>query len=464
MSESKSLLRVKAVRGRNCAILESFDLQFDKDKHLIPVRGKNGAGKTTFLNILRSMQGGASAIAAEPVTHGQEDGFHEIELEPIDGNGDVVEITRKFNDEGKKSLTVMEGDRAKNQTYLSGLVGELRDPLAFTAMEGKKLTEAVMKMVDLGDFSLSDNRAELKAAEDRRTDQGREVKRIKGSVDSLKKELGSFDKAAPGLSALMDEIQAANDLRSAAQIKANAAAALDETLKNSSLNHLAHDVSIDNECALIESLKVQIEEAEGSIVEFRREKRLAYDKVQSDTKALAAAKKAAAKAEKAVPDMEALNAKRESAQANDAKRQQAKIYETAKADHKAAEKEYAARAERIEGLREAAKVALSAATWPANGMSFDNDAEVLRLHGARWEQSGSGEKFTAAVEIALAQPSVLQALWVKDASLMDDDRLQHLDQLMVEKNCWAFLEMVDSKPPEGEKDGVAILDGVASNL
>lgn len=445
MTENKKLLRIKAIRIQNIGRIESCDLEFDANERAIPVRGKNGAGKSTLFKIFNTIESGRN-IPAEAITHGKEEGGFEIELEPVDGNGDILEIRRKFNANGKKSMTAMEGEYKRNQTDLTALVGGLRDPLKLVNMVGTELLKKVLPMVDMGGFSLDDNRAALAGAEEDRRIKGREVKRLEGAVKTAKAELGSFDADAPGVESLLDEIEEATQLQNTANEKGR-------ELEDCRNNYRRADRDREVTETKLVGLKEKLAEIQQEISNCHQDAK----EIKEEMDALATEgdnlKAEYDEAVAAVPDMEALQAKRETARQNDLKRGQAKELDELKNQLQVARNEHGEADFKVEDVRTEAKEALAAANWPAAGMSYDLDSQDVRLHGSLWDQASTGERMTAAVEICVAQPSPLRVFWLENAALLDMKHELLLDGLLDKHNYWAFKEMVDDNPNEPDADG-----------
>lgn len=437
MSDQKTLYHVSAIRAENFCCLESCDVTLDGKANLIPVRGKNGQGKTTLLNILKTLEGGRN-VPGDPVRHGSEEGMIGVDLVPVDGNGDRVEVRRTFKG-GKSTMKVKAGGMAGNQGFLDGLVGPLRDPLAFLNQPEKKQVEQVLGMVDLGGFDLEANTADLEKALNERREVGRDVKRLKGATESLTEAVRGFNpETAVDSVKVAQEYREASDQESAIRRLEDAADAAERRATETS--------------SRVNSLEQRIADLQEQL------KREALDEIAQKTDAKTA-RENAEQARAGAPDIEAIKAKMDKAAENDELRGKWSELQNRNAELTEAEKDHSGKDAAVSRLRMERENALSKANWPAQGMGFDPEASTLTLHGARWDQASDGEKFTAAVEVAVAQPSSLRVLWIKNGSLLDQERLVELERLMAEHQYKAFIEIVAD---HAEADGLFVDSGKVS--
>ena len=447
-------MRISGIKVEDFARIESCDLSIT-GAGLFPIYGQNKQGKTTLLTAIKCATQGKKYAPKDPIRHGADDGEITLDLEQIDGSESKIEIRRRFLSTGSSPLKVTRDGMKGDQGFLDSISGELRDPLDFISLPENKQTEKIFGMVDLGSFNLAENKAYIADAEQKRRDLGRDVKRLEGSIATAESEIGEFDpETAISMDSVMDEIQEANRKKDAAD---TAERALNECYDE---YNSAKNVS---ELAAREAdrLRKELSDLQSAIDCTLAEKADADADMEEAATRGHSLKSDHAKALEAVPDMDTIQAKRREASANDAKRSQLAQLEATKAEFGKVSAAWGKENKAIDALRKSAKAALSSAKWPVEGMGYDPAQECLMLDGSRWDQASDGEKFTAAVQIAIAQPSVLRVLWIKNGSLLDAERLAELDRLMIENDYQAFIELVG--PPSGTVGAVAA-DGKIESL
>ena len=149
--------------------IKAAHLEFD-GKHLIQVRGENGAGKSTVLDAIKYLLKGTKEVPAEAVTHGER-------RAEIVGRIDQYIVKRTITPDGKSTLAVEgEGGKvAKPQDFLDTISGQFMDPQWFAGLPSKEKRSVVMQYLGI-DFTEIDQK--IKDAETERTIAGRELKAI----------------------------------------------------------------------------------------------------------------------------------------------------------------------------------------------------------------------------------------------------------------------------------------------
>ena len=108
---------------------------------------------------------------------------------------------------------------------------------------------------------------------------------------------------------------------------------------------------------------------------------------------------------------------------------------------------------RMEAREKAKQDAIAAAKLPVAGITF-GDGEVL-LDGVPFDQASTAQKFRVRVAIAVAKNPTLRLVWVRDASLLDDNSYELIAKLAAEFDCQILLETVRAIG----KDAIVLEDG-----
>lgn len=434
-SNTKKLLRISGVKIRDFARIESCDIKLAKTG-VIAVRGKNKQGKTTLLEALNASTRGGKYVPADPIRHGAESGEIELELSQLGEEGETIEIRRRFLPSGSSPLKVSSGGMSGNQTFLDGLVGHLRDPLAFLAQTEKQQVDQIFEMVDLGDFDLDENARRLtEALEDRRVAK-READTLSKSIQEDEKAIEDFDpETAEDSAEILAQYELAVETRAAADAIAKDAAAITAEAEKVKGEIEARDQKI----RMLQEENEKASKEHSDLVDEYLEKKKEHEEKLAEA-----------------PDFEEISKRKEAAAENDEKFRVYRNVEEKRAQLAKKAEAVAIEERGVSELRKQREDALAAANWPVEGMGYDPDGKTLTLRGSRWDQASDGERFFAAVEIAIAQPSELRVLWLKNGSLLDSEHLAKLDEILVANDYQAFVELVDDGPGE---DGLYVHDG-----
>jgi len=101
---------------------------------------------------------------------------------------------------------------------------------------------------------------------------------------------------------------------------------------------------------------------------------------------------------------------------------------------------------------------LSEAKFPVAGLSFDESG--VTFNGLPFAQSSGAEQLRASVAIAMAMNPKLKVLLCRDGSLLDDDSLALLSQIVEDNGYQLWLERVGT----GAECSVIIEDGAVKEV
>lgn len=446
MNESKPLI-ITGIRARNFTRLSRVDLGISK-QGIIPIRGKNGSGKTSLIELINSALKGKGACPKDPIKHGAEFAEIGLKLSPIDGEGDEIEITRTFSADGGSKLQALEGDKRRKQTDLNSLLGELRDPQDFLELPRQKQIEQIFGMVDLGGFSIEDSKDQEAAQVEARRDLGRDKSRLESELGALREQAEGYE---PFDSLDLAELNAQFDLAVEAKAQHDEHRREAEDLERQGKAERENGENLKAEKLRLrerlEEIEDEIKESEENVGRLRQEYQEAREAAQEALGTAPTVEEAREARDKAQAAFAEMNGKKAAHDQAEAKEQELEATSIA---HQGAQ-------ERIDEIREARAKALSAAAWPASGMGFDPEEQTLTLNGVRWDQASAAERFTAATQISIAQPSRVHALWIKNGSLLDSEKLGIIAQECEAAGYQVWTEIVSEEPGEG----IFLEDGVA---
>jgi hypothetical protein len=101
--------------------------------------------------------------------------------------------------------------------------------------------------------------------------------------------------------------------------------------------------------------------------------------------------------------------------------------------------------------------ALANAKFPVDGLSFDESGVVF--NGIPFDQASSAEQLRVSAAICFAMNPTLRVLLIRDGSLLDSDGLKTLAEIAEERDAQIWIETVS----DGSKVGVVIEDGCVVN-
>lgn len=401
------MTRIVSLEAQNVMRLRAVHIEPD-GRPVVVVGGNNGNGKSSVLRSIEMALGGKNAIPPEPVRQGEESASTTVRL----SNGLVV--TRTFDAGGSTKLVIVDADGAKVKSPQSVLDKMYRtlaiDPVAMARMKPADQAKLLQEIAGVDTSALDQRR---KAVYDQRTDVNREVKRLKGRVESLPRHADVPDEEV-SVAQLAAELQAAN--------RGN-----------------------DDRARWGATLK----RAENEVLRLEEELRQARDAVER------------LRAEEAdIPphvDTEAITQRMAAAEATNAKVRDNR----ARAEAAKERDEAAAQSERLtEELREIdaeKEAALAAASMPIPGLGFDDVG--VTLDGVPLEQASQAQQLRLWTAVGFRQNPELKVLLVRSGSDLDEESLRLMAELAEEEGGEVWLERVST----GDECTVVIEDGAVAS-
>ena len=458
-------------------------------KPLTKIAAQNAEGKTSALDGLTALLGGARAHGKQPVTVGEEQSDL---LAEFDGGCKAGGITVKkvIESGGKYRLEVFDksGQVDKQQTFLDMLVGKglMLDVEAYLRMEPDKRLEITRKLVNL-DFRDID--ARIKELDRERADAGRDVHGRKTQLDAMPEYKDApAEEVTPrivhaeqrqveliDLAPLYAELERANATmrnREDAQRRANELEAEEHEchvqigranaeiakwqafIQKQQAAMAKAAEAVEAAIADVQAIEpIPVEPIKQSIADAQRANAEAAAVVGRKNEEARAAAKAAN--DKAIADANAAN---EKVRANRAKADAAKMFEEAREEYKRLDDEIAA-------LDKKKQAMLRKAKFPIKGLGFGETD--ITYNGVPLAECSSAERIrvTTAMAVALAPPgNSIKCPLIRNGSLLDDKSLAIIEQVITDADAQAFVEIVMRNEDDRQGADVVIVEGKSDQI
>lgn len=424
---------ITSVRIENYKRIRSVAITPDADRHMILIGGKNAQGKSSTLDALTAAFGGAKAIAADPVRHGEDEAAIYVELD-----GGKLTIDRTITADGKTKLEVRDAEGAvrRPQEMLDKLIAaRFLDPLAFLALPAKEQRVQLMRLIPDAK-RIDDLDAKRVRAFERRTEIGRDLQKAEGELARLPEakagepiDVAALNDAMKSLA----ELQRAGDGLGAVHAQAESAAAA----ANDKLGMVTVQIA---------ELEQRLEQLRARVPELEKER----------TTALEAAAEAKKKLDQAAKKWAELAPKREQLDA-DLKRADEHNRAVYEAQATARRRDEVARdVAKLKEDREACSKAIETidqrkadilrdAMLPVDGLAIDDDG--ILLNDVPFAQASASERLRVALALAIAGSPGLNDVWIRDGALLDEDALELVAKHAAKagKRCW--IERVGTRDP-----------------
>lgn len=411
---------VTKLTAENFKRLEAVEIDLDAEGGVTTISGPNGAGKTSVIDALASVIAGRNAPKiTEPIRAG------ETSAQVIATTSDGLVITRRWKrkEDGSTTSTLeVTTDvglvKKSPQQLLDGFVrGYMLDPLAFTRLDEKKQAATLLEIVELpfDPVALERQRAEIFET---RTAANRETKRLAGEIASLPERVADVPLVEQSASALLEELGEQQAANRAMEARLDTDAAAQSALEKAQ--------------RILAQAQQQVQLAENAAAAAHED--LVNGSAFVDTEPL----------KQRIEDVDRVNA---AVRAN--------VRRDALADAFAvAEARSSQLSEQLEEVATTRREGLAAASFPVEGLSFD-DAGQVTLRGVPFSQASAAEQLVASIAIAGAAQPDLQLVLVRDASLLDGTNRALLAGYAEEHDLRIVMEVVD----DAAETGVIIADG-----
>jgi AAA domain len=408
---------------------------------VVGIGGRNDQGKSSTLDAIAELLGGAKFGCDVPIRDGADEGKIVGDLSSI-GLPDM-KVTKTFKRNQSPKLKIEMGEEgtplSSPQQILDKLcnAAPIFDPLAITRMAPDKLTETLRKLVGL-DFT--ESYAAEKADYDARTIVNRDIEREKARRSTMK-----------------THPDAPAEKVSVADLMAKQKVVRDHNAANEQVR-----AEHRNNEALVAQAKLKLIGADKEIADLKGKLKAAMDNQARMSSAFSEMQSGMAES-KAVVDalldqdeapinaaMEAADATNEKVRDNQARAEATKKIAALEAQ---ANKHTAA----IDSCVAAREKLLAEAKFPLEGLSFDSSGVLLdRMPFA---QAGTAKKILAGLHIAMAMNPGIRVILIRDASLLDEDSEKLVADFAQKHKLQVWQEWI------GDKAGAVIIEdgGVKEN-
>lgn len=380
------------------------------------VAGNNGSGKSSTLDAIKVLLGGAKLADDKPVKNGAEEAVLMGKVQGEDGTVYLVHRSLKAAGGTSIKITGEDGREFKSpQALLDGMLGAAGaagiDPIMFATVKPEKRMEMMRELVKL-DFS--DLNARKKATEELRRDVTRDKEAIQAKwrdrpphTDVPEKEID--------LSELAAELQAANE----------------------------HNAKIVNLGGTVDLLTHDVARDQAEVKRLEEELALVKDRLTKKQEALAAARQDLNGAKPIQTD--AITARMNGVQETNAKVRE-NLERLADRDRfKEMEAQRVACEAELDAVKAEREKRLAEAPFPIPGLSFgEGDIEY---NGVPFDQCSDGERIRVSTATMLAMAGQVRVITIHNASLLDKANLAIVRELAKEHGAQLVLELVESDDP-----------------
>ena len=383
---------------------------FDFDgKKLVPIYGKNGAGKSSVIEAIEVLFKGKTAVKDDIVNNKSEKA---VIIAKIDG----YVIRRSINKSGDIQTTVKRSDGkevAKPQNFLDALAGYFLDPQEFSNLPGEEKKKHLMNYAGI---SFTEIDSQIKDLENERLIVGREIKKI-GEVIPV-------EKVEPVV--LTDLLQKRTELEK-----------WNKEQRDQKEKITAADTFIKDLKSEIELKKAELEKLENKLVESEKRKEALVP---------AEEEKPLTEIDKSIKNAEKTNI--DAAKYED--------YLKKDKDKKDKDTEYKKQTDDIEDLRQFKQDVLKGANLPLNGDLVITDTG-LSYKGIPDQNWSDAESIKISAHIAAHFSKDLKAMYIKRGESLDSTSLAELKAFAEENNYQIFCHIVSDE--KGDFDGFYLCDG-----
>lgn len=395
--------------------------------NLIPIKGNNGAGKSSILDSIWWAIHGRSNIQSKPIREGEERAEIQLDL-------GTLHVTRKFikQDDGTftTSIKVTQPDNSSfssPQKMLDAMTDSLSfDPLEFSRMPPRDQISQLESLVP--DFDFEENRKTRDNVFQERTLVNREIDRLRAKQADLETELQGQTKPEA-----LDTSDLANKLAEAEK----------------------HNADLDAKKYRLHGKKTslsELEKMETELIERISELTTELDSVRGQQTELKAEIEGIGVLGDRVDTLEISVALKKQAE-NRGIIERFETLKTTSADLEEATLAAKAHTDAIENLDDRKSTAIRRAKLPVEGISLGESG--IELNGQPFDQASDAERLRASVAIAIARAPKLRVIRIRDGSLLDDEGMKILGEVANNQDFQIWIERVGNT----DDGGVLIEDG-----
>lgn len=431
--------------------LTAIEMKFDKEKGLIPIVGKNRAGKTTLIDSIEILIKGNKYLEKDIIQHGKD----KAKIVGTISNGERTyeitrSITRKSSSLKIKDVTLGLEKTDDPQKFLDGFLNAISaNPRTFLDKKPEEKLNFLMKLLGI-DFTDLDN--QIKELYDRRTIVGKERDKVDiAPVEAVKRA---------NVDDLLDQQKEIEQYNS--NLTKVHKGLLDiELEKEKQINKLKATISLSQD--EIGAIDTDVHQIDLDIKRLQDRKRIKLARREEVVNELAASESKLAKAPKptVVPDPEyksdaEIRNKISEASKINAKAIQYENYLERVRQKQAKESEYSDLTEQIEALRKHKIKILTEADTGVEGLKITEEGVYYNeIYCENWSDA---ESIKISAQLCMAQLPKLRAVFIDRFESFDQDMQQELMSWAEENNIQAFVFKVAEEIPDTLEAGVFYLE------
>lgn len=387
----------KTFKVKNYKAIE--EVQITSGAGLVVLGGKNGQGKSSFLDGCRELvKFVGKRETPEPIRLGEKSA--EVEIVDEDRGRRYVRTFSRAKS-GTISSTVgvyaLDGARYENgaQIIAEDMGAEMIDAAQFSMLSPRDQRDVLLRQVELP-FDLDQLAGQKRTAEDERKLANADVKRLQGALATMPEPAKDLPETELSATDLLAQISEAQEQKRAA-VDA-------ERAVNEAGDRLA-------------AVRAELAAAEA-----------AYDEADKHAQTVTLP----------TVDVAALEAQVEGIESTNAAVRAAKQYDTTKADLAAAEKVAADKQTALDALEQKKRDALKAANFPDPLLTVD-DEQVL-YDGVPFSQVNSAKQIGVGFDIATLADRALKIGFIKNGDLLDDESLAEIEERAIARGYTVLVE------------------------
>lgn len=412
-------LRVSGLRKIEAVAIEGID-----PTGVIKICGKNDQGKSTILDSVSMAFSGDGSLPDNAIKNGKDAAEVVVETQDL--------IITKKKKRGKPASLDVEVKRNKSadwdgkapQGFLDLLTekGIGFDPFAIRHQDPKKFAESLLKICPAG-IDLAKNKMEIDQAYQERRDLARDRDRLAARVPA---EIPDGPDQITEVAVLVERRRSIDGVQRRI-----------EGVKHIIETSQARKDAIEEE---IQVLQNEFAKLSGNIESCQDEMKVLNGRL------------------KELGDPKAVDEKIKNVQQENSKyvaRQEAKRLkdELEKAERMVSEAE-----KRLESARQVRKDALAHAKFPIKGLSIDDEGSATYKGAAFPGQASSSEIIEVGMAIGMAGKPKFKVVLIREATLLDREKMARAVQIAKENGYQVFLEIV-GEPDEKDSNTFVIVDG-----
>lgn len=431
-------LTVLALQGENVKRVRALRIVPPSATGLVKIAGRNGAGKSSTLELIMLALGGAKRQPTMPIRKGAKKASDIVELQNAAGQL-VYRITRTWSAGGESYLTVEragQGKVARPQDLLDSMIGAGLgfDPGEFDRLKPAKQFEAILGLVKLAEDPRTLD-AERAAHYTERTAVNRDIKSLDARLKVIPEVLpGVLPTEEISIAALSQEARRLAEVRQRNEVRRHG----------------------------IYERRREMEQREREVHSARAEFERAQDRLSaalSEQQAATAAFEAADRDARGLidPDASAVEAQISTAEVTNAQirqqRQRAGLAAELESQHRQAA-EITAAIERIDARK---AELLASAAFPVPGLGFGEvgGEHVVTFNGVPFGDCAESERMLVGMAIAMACNPTVRVILLREGSLLDAETLAAVERLAGERGYQVWAEIVG----DGDASSFVIADG-----